>query len=181
MKQEYFQEHLYSPHNPTFSCPFFPSSVHWCGNAVHLSTLGEKPIFTRPDPTESNCGELKMVTELARVTQTPGTTGATASRAWPPPSRALLESPVGEAASGRKMKAAHSGPVVFHARDKCPVTVADLESFSAQVHALWTKSWQVLGTWDAIPKILSPTFLTLSYHLNLNKQTLMRPKLSSSF
>lgn len=53
-----------------------------------------------------------------------------------------------------KSPSCSSCPVVFHGADKCPVTVAVLESFSGQ--AARTERWQVLGTQEMLfPDLVS--------------------------
>lgn len=147
----YFQEHFYSSHNPMLFCTFFPFPYPLALQCTH--PVWSRALFLgRFDPTELNLGELRTVTHSHRVTREHywghsqwNVTVTLSGFTWDPCCRGSFR---------MKNPSFGSFPAVFHCADKCPVTVAVLESFSGQ--AVRPEQWQVLGTQEMLfPDLVS--------------------------
>lgn len=164
---------LTQPHLVLHSFPFpYPLALQ-CTHPVWSRALF-LGIF---DPTELNLGELKMVTEGHKAT--PGHYWGHSQWNVTVTLSGFTWDPWGRGSFRLKNPSCGSCPVVFHGADKCPVTqLLSWKGFQDKLLRLNDdKCW---GHKRCYSQILFPTFLALSYGLNLNTQAVRRPKLFSS-
>lgn len=94
------------------------------------------------------------------------------------PSLASLEIPAAEAALGWKFQVLAAAPLCSMVQTSVQWQLLSWKAFQGKLQGLNNdKCW---GHKRCCSQILFPTFLALSYGLNLNTQAVRRPKLSSS-
>lgn len=173
---KYFQEHFYSSHNPTSFCSFFLSPIHLHCNAPTQSEV--KPYFW---------GDLIQLNWTEPWWNQNGNRGSQ-SDSWallgPQPVEchhhplASLEISGAEAASGWRVQVVAAAPLCSVVQTSVQWQLLSWKAFQDKLWVLNDDKCQ--GHKRCCSQILFPTFLALSYGLNLNTQAVRRPEWSSS-